>query len=166
MIILQKDQSFWVLFVNVVNTFDHTEVFSCTIVLHCEQASSIHVLRVNIHYKVLHILCLGLSVVVVTQKLSNLSLFCFLQWHIVRVATENVLELALQLVYIVIVLSCKIEFDFFVLDDCSLFLLRLFVELLLQVINDAIIVMTMLLPKLAQLFWWRFHDLEFSITDL
>lgn len=106
----------------------------------------------HVHHEVLYVLCLGLSVVVVAQQFSHLSLFGLLQGDIVWVAAKNVLELTLQLVDIIVVLSCKVEFDFFILDDCSSFLFCLLVELLFQVVNDAIVMMAVLLPELTQLF--------------
>lgn len=106
----------------------------------------------HVHHEVLQVLQLALRVVVVAQQfLDQLGLGLF-ERDVVGVAAEDVLEFALQLVDIVVVLASELEFDLFVLGCHSLLLLGALVEVFSKVFDDAVVMVTVLLPELVQLF--------------
>lgn len=119
----------------------------------------------HIDYEVLEILQLGIGVIVVAQQFFyqlGLSLF---ERDVIGVAAEDILELALQLVDIVVVLASELEFDFFVLGCNSLLLLGALVEVFSKVFNDAVVVMPVLLPELVQLFLLGLDYIDNGFSD-
>lgn len=154
-----------VLFLNVVNTFDNAEILFSTVLLNSEQTSCIHVVRVHIDYEVLETLQFLLSVVMIAQQLLYLSCLGFFQGNIVRVAAKNVLELALQLIYVVVVLASEVEFDLLVLYLSSLFFFGSLVKVFSQILNDTVVVMAVLFPELTQLLRGALRDLKCGLSN-
>jgi len=68
-----------------------------------------------INYKMLKIQQFCLSIVVITKKFLNKLTFSLFQRNVIGISAKNIFELALELIDIVIMLSSKIEFDFFIL---------------------------------------------------
>ena len=83
-----------VLPLQVLNALHNAKIFPCSIFLDSEQASSVHVLRVNINHEVLQALQLVLCVVVVGKQLFDLVVLGLFERNIVRISAEDVFELA------------------------------------------------------------------------
>lgn len=95
-----------------------------------------------------------LSPVVVGQQLFHQCCILGCQWLVVWIPAEDIFEQALDLVDVRIFLSSELKlFYFLAADSASTFLLSFLflVVLLSKIVNDAIVMMTMLLPKLIQL---------------
>jgi hypothetical protein len=84
--------------------------------------------------------------------------FSFFQGDIVWISAKNVFELTLQLVYIIIMLASKIELNLLIFDFISFLLFSSFVEIFSEILDDTIKVVSVLLPKLAELFWTGFDN--------
>jgi hypothetical protein len=63
------------------------------------------------------------------------------------------------------VFSSKLKLDFFVLDLVSLFFFSSFVKIFSEVLNNAVIVMAVFFPKLAQLFRASLNYLKEGFSD-
>ena len=101
----------------------------------------------------LQILQLGLSIVVVTQQFLHLVVLCLFERHVVGIAAKNIFKFAFKFVNIVVSFAPKLEFHLLIPDlGFSLFFLSL-VEILPQVFDDTVVVVSMLFPELAQLGW-------------
>ena len=146
------NQSIGVLPLNAIDAFHYTEILPVPVGFDCEEASGVHVFWVHVHYEVLYVFQLGLAVVVVGQQLSDLGLFGLLEGDVVGVPAEDVLELAFQFVYVLVVLACELELNLFVLYLGLPLFFGPLVEVLLQGVNDPVVVMPMFLPELAELF--------------
>lgn len=119
----------------------------------------------HVHHEVLQPVELVLGVVVVAEQLPDLGTLGLLQRDVVRVSAEDILELALQLVDIVVMLACEFEFNLFILGLGSLLFLGSLVEVLPQVLDDTVVMMTVLLPELAELFGGGLVDLEHGVSN-
>ena len=61
-------------------------------------------------------------------------------------------------------LASEFKFYFFIFYLSFSFLFGSFVKIFSQSIDDSVIVMSMFFPKLTELFWGRFHYLNFSLS--
>lgn len=136
------------LLLDVVDALDHAEVFPSAVFLYNKQTSGIHVAGVNIHNEVLQSLQFVLTIIVIAEQFLHQLRLCLLQRYIVWITAEDVLELTLELVDIVVGLASELKFYLLVSCLSSLLLLCPLVEVLPQAINDAVVVMSVLLPKL------------------
>ncbi len=151
---------------NVLDALDHTEVLPATVILHHEQASSIHVLRVHIHHKMLQPLQLSLSIIMITQKLLDLIGFSFLKRNVVGISAKDIFELTLQFVNIVIVSASKLKLYFFVLGLSSLLFFGSFIEIFSQIVDDSVVMVSMFLPKFAELLGSTLANCQLSLSNL
>ena len=92
--------------------------------------------------------------------------FCFFERDIVGIPAEDVFELAFKFVDIVIGFTSELELYLFVSNLSPFLFLGSLVEVLPQVLNDAVKVMSMFLPKLAELLRSRFINFKEGISDL
>ena len=153
------------LLLDVLNTLHHAEILASAVFLHSEEAASVHIVGMNVNNEKLQILELAFRVVVVAEQLLDQLRLCLLESDVVGIAAEDVLELALELVDIVVMLSSELELHLLVSGLASLLLLCTLVEILAQIIDDSVIVVTVLFPKLTQLFLIRFFHLHNSISN-
>jgi len=102
----------------------------------------------------------------VAQQLLHQVGLSLLQRHVVRVSAKDVLELTLQLVYILIMFTPKLELHLFILYLSSFFLLRPLIEILAKVFNYPVVMMPMLLPVLTQLVGIGLGDLQHRFSHL
>lgn len=147
---LKSNQSCRELFFNLANALNNTEVLSAAIVLYGKQTSCIWVFRMNIHNKVFEVLDFLFSLVMIRKQFFYEFLFTFFQGNIVGVSAKNVLKQTFQLVNVIVFLSTEIKcVDFSVLGLIFLFLFDFFLVTLFQVINNCVVMISMLLPELA-----------------
>lgn len=151
---------------DVLNTLDNTEILPSSIFFYGKKAASIHIVGVNVNNEVLEILQFGLTVIVIAQKFFHKLGFSFFERDVIRVAAKNVLELAFQLIDIVIRLSTEFKFNFFISCLGSFLLFSSFVEIFAQVVNDSIVMVPVFFPKLTELLLICLHNFKYSISDL
>ena len=158
------NRSIGVFLLNAIDAFHYAEILSAPVVFDCEEASCVHVFGVYVHYEVFHVFQLGLPVVVVGEQLPHLGLLGFFEGDVVGVPAQDVLELAFQLVYVLVVLACELELYFFVLYLGFPLFLGPLVEVLFQGFDDAIVVVAVLFPELAELLGGRLDNFDICFT--
>ena len=151
---------------DIVNAFNNAEVFPGSVFFHGKKAASIHVVGVDIDNKVLEVFQFCLTVIVIAQKLLYKLRLGFFKRDVIRVAAKNILELALQLVDIVVGLSSELEFHLFIPCLSSLIFLCPLVEIFAQVINDSVVVVAMLFPEMTELLLISLHNCKSSVSNL
>lgn len=159
-------QSLSIFPLDVLNALYNAEVLSASVLLHNKEAACVHVARMDVDHEVLEAFDLCLSVIVVAQEFLHKVGFGFFQGNVVGVAAKDVLELALELIDIIIVLSSELELNLLVLCLDSLLLFSALVEILSQVVDDPAVVMSVLLPEDAELVLVSLRNVQDRITNL
>jgi len=101
----------------------------------------------------------GGSIVVVAKQFAYQIGLCFFQGDVIGIATKDVFKLTLEFIDIIILLSSKCEFHLFVLGYTPLLQFSAFVEILTEIVDDAVVVVSVLFPKLAELFLFSFFNI-------
>ena len=103
----------------------------------------------------------------IRQKFLDKFLLVFLQWDVVGVSAEDVLEERFELVDIVIFLASEFELvDLLVFGCVLLLLLDLFLVAFFQVLQDCVVMIAMFFPKLVQIITFSLLDSQLCISDL
>ena len=158
-------QSLRIFPLDVLDALYDAEVLSGSVLLHDEQAAGVHEARMDVDHEVLEAFDLGLSVVVVAKEFLDEVGFGFFQGDVVRVAAKDVLELALELVDVIIMLASELKFHLLVLRRDPFLLFSTLVEILSQVVDNAAVVMSVLLPEHAELILIGLRDMQDRITN-
>lgn len=144
----------------VIDTFNNAKIFTSAILPHNKQATSINKRRVYIHDEVFEVFQFFRTFIMETQKLFHqVCLFCW-QRFVIWVSAQDVFEKTFYLVDVVVFLSSEFELlDFFVSSyTASLLSFLLFAMLFSQIIDNPIVMVTVFLPELIEIFSFCFFN--------
>ena len=103
----------------------------------------------------------------VIYQLAHHFAFLLLQGGVIRVSTQDVLELTLKLIDVIIVLTSEVKLHLLSgLCLVTLLFLEFLVKIFPQVLDDSIKMVTMLLPKRAHVILICFFDSQNSLSNL
>lgn len=152
----------------IINTLNNTKILPGPVLPDNKQAPCINIGGINIHNKMFQILQLLLVAVMVREQFFHeIGLFCR-QGLVVGVTAQDVLEQRFYLVYVGVRLATELELlEFFGTTRAAAFLLHflLLVVLFTQIIDNAIIMMPMLLPESVKFFPLSFLDFDNSLAN-
>jgi hypothetical protein len=150
-----------------VDALQDTEVLFAVILFDNVETPGVWVVWVHVHDEVVQIFQLFVGSVVVGEEFSHVLGLGFLEGDFVWVPADDVLEKGLELVDVVVLLSAELELlDFLVLHGVPLLLFDFPDSLLSQILDDSVIVATVLLPELIKLFILGQGDFQIDLTHL